>query len=71
MIGDEVSFHLTGQVNTHNVRHYAPKDGEHPSFNFDKNRSRDKLSVWAGVCGNGALLGPFFFQMSRDERIWK
>jgi len=62
VIGDEASFCLSGQVSTHNVRYYAPKDGEHPSFNFDKNSSRQKLSVWAGVCGNGTLLGPFFFE---------
>ena len=35
---------------------------ENIHFNFDKNSSRQKLSVWAGVCGNGTLLGPFFFE---------
>ena len=24
--------------------------------------SRDKLSVWIGLCGNGELIGPFFFK---------
>ena len=23
--------------------------------------SREKLSVWIGLCGNGELIGPFFF----------
>ena len=24
--------------------------------------SREKLSVWIGLCGNGELIGPFFFE---------
>ena len=51
---------MNGTVNTQNVRQYAPR-GEAPSFNFDRNESRQKLTVWAGLSGNGFLLGPFFF----------
>lgn len=69
VIGDEATFSLCGKVNTHNARHYAPK-GQHPSFNFDVNSSREKLSVWAGVCGNGTLLGPFFFNRNVTGRSY-
>lgn len=61
VIGDEAAFHMNGKVNTHNVRMYAPQ-GNNPDFNYDVNSSREKISVWAGICGNGSLLGPFFFE---------
>ena len=70
MIDDEANFCLNGKVNTYLVRHYAPKDGEHPSFNFDRNSSRLKLNVWAGICGNGWLLGPFFFEGNVNGRAY-
>ena len=61
VIGDESSFCMNGKVTTHNVRQYAPK-GNPPEFNYDVDFSREKLNVWAALCGNGLLLGPFFFQ---------
>ena len=67
VIGDEAAFHMNGQVTTQNVRQYAPR-GEQPSYNFDRNESREKLSVWAGLSGNGSLLGPFFFQGNVNGR---
>lgn len=70
VIGDEASFSLNGKVNTQCVRLYAPKNGEHPSFNFEKNSSREKVNVWAGVCGNGSLLGPFFFEGNINGRAY-
>ena len=67
MIGDEAAFHMNGQVNTQNLRQYAPR-GEQPSFNFDRRGSREKLSVWACLSGNGSLLGPFFFEGNVNGR---
>ena len=67
VIGDEAAFQMNGHVTTHNVREYAPR-GEQPSFNFDRSSSRQKLSVWAGFCGNGSLLGPFFFNGNVNGR---
>ena len=67
VIGDEAAFQMNGEVNTHNIRQYAPR-GEPPSFNFDRKESREKLSVWAGLFGNGSLLGPFFFQRNVNGR---
>ena len=52
-IVDEAGFMMNGEVNTHNIRRYAPK-GDPPEFNFDRNDSRAKLTVWVG-------LGPYFF----------
>ena len=36
--------------------------GGYPNFYYDKNDSRTKITVWVGLCGNGALTGPFFFE---------
>ena len=60
VIGDEAGFWMNGKVVTLNVREYAPVG--HPEFNYDVNFSREKVNVWAGLCGNGLLLGPFFFE---------
>lgn len=65
IIGDEAGFAMNGRVNSHNVREYAPA-GEPPEFNFDVNMSREKLTVWIGLCGNGQLIGPFFFDRNID-----
>lgn len=65
IIGDEAGFEMNGQVNTHNVREYAPK-GNPPAFNFDRSHERAKLTVWAGLCGNGVVLGPYLFDGNVD-----
>ena len=45
---------MNGEVNTQNVRQYAPK-GHRSAFNFEH------LTVWAALCGNGLIFGPYFF----------
>ena len=60
IIGDEVGFAMNGKVNSQNVREYAPH-GERPEINYAVNESRERCTVWVGLCGNGTLLGPFFF----------
>ena len=60
IIGDEASFFMNGKVNNHNVREYAPTRNP-PPFHYDKNISREKVSAWIGLCGNGSMIGPFFF----------
>lgn len=60
VIGDEATFSVNGKVNTHNIVQYAPK-GEVPDFHYDVNNSREKVTAWAAVCGNGTILGPCFF----------
>ncbi|KAF2355758.1 Protein of unknown function DUF4817 [Trinorchestia longiramus] len=59
VIGDKAAFHLNGKVNSHNVRRYAPKNNP-PDFNYNVEISREKVSIWMGLCGNGCLLGSFF-----------
>jgi hypothetical protein len=60
VVGDEAAFHLNGRVNNHNIRHYAPKN-QPPSFNFEVGISREKVSVWMRLCGNGSIIGPYFY----------
>ena len=60
IIGDEAAFAMDGEVNSHNVRQYSPK-GHPPVFNFERSNSRAKLTVWAALCGDGVILGPYFF----------
>ena len=63
LIGDEASFVMNGEVNTQNVRQYAPK-GHPPAFNFERSHSREHLMVWAALCGNGMIFGPYFFEQN-------
>ena len=60
IIGDEASFRMNGEVNTQNVREYAPRGNVH-NFYYDRNDSRTKITVWVGLCGNGALLQAYSF----------
>ena len=48
-------------MNSPNARQYAPR-GERLDVNYDVNDSRARMTVWAGICGNGRLLGPFFLE---------
>ena len=47
-------------MNNHNVRMYALAN-QAPDLLCNVNDSRQTLTVWAGLCGNGHMLGPFFF----------
>ena len=48
----------------------TPPKGHPPAFNFDKSSNRDKLTVWAGLCGNGLIFGPYFFKENVDGRAY-
>ena len=52
-------FFLNGKSTTHIVREYAPR-GNPRDFFFDANSSN--LTAWAGLCGNGVIVGPYFFE---------
>ena len=52
---------MNSEANTQNVREYAQR-GNAPNCYYDRNDSRAKITVWVGLCGNGALTGPFFFE---------
>ena len=64
-IGDEACFSIAGTVNTYNFRMYAPKCDK-PDFTFQRNNSRQKSTIWSGMCGNGILLAPYFFERNVD-----
>ena len=63
VVGDEATFCMNGRVNSRNVRAYAPA-GNPPAFNYDVSCSRQKWTVWLGLCGSGQVIGPFFFERS-------
>ena len=70
IIGDEAIFCMNGSVTTQNVRCYAPK-GNQPEFKFEKkNQNRAKLHVWVGLCGNGEIIGPYFFNRNVNSEIY-
>ena len=48
---------MDGTVNTQNTRFWSENRPE--GFFFEKSIRREKLSLWAGVCGNGCVIGPF------------
>ena len=54
IIGDEAGFPMNGKVNT-------PR-GQAPEFTYKVSESREKRTVWIGLCGDGSLIGPFFFE---------
>ena len=51
---------MNGTVKTWNVREYALK-GQVPEFVFERDESREKITMMAGLCGNETLLGPYIF----------
>ena len=57
---DEAEFSMDGTVNTQNTRFWSENRPE--GFVFEKSIRREKLSLWAGVCGNGCVIGPFFYE---------
>ena len=67
VIGDEACFSMDGRTSTQNVRMYAPQ-GNRPDFTYERDNSRQKLTVWVGLCGNGSLIGPYFFEGSVTGR---
>ena len=67
VIGDEAAFCLNGSVNTQNVREYSPM--RHPSsFNYKAYMCREKWSEWAGMCGNGVIIGSIFLEGNLTEK---
>ena len=62
LIGDEATFTMDGCVNTWNVRSYAPRNQAPAHFEYYRNCSKEKLTVWADLIGSGEILGPYFFE---------
>ena len=64
VIGDEAGFAMNGRVNSQNVREYAPRGHPPPDFHYTRNESRKRITAWVGLCGDGSLIGPYFFEGS-------
>ena len=60
IIGDESGVSMNVRVNSQNVREYAPR-GQQPNFDYAVPESRERITVWVGLCGNGEFIGPVFF----------
>ena len=56
---DEAALAMDGTVNTQNTRFWSENRPE--GFVFEKRIRTEKLSLWTGVCGNGCVIGPFFY----------
>lgn len=69
-ISDESAFCLNGSISTHNVRQYAPRGQRPLDFAFERRDSRQKLTVWIGLVGNGGLIGPFFFHQNVNGEVY-
>ena len=63
IIGDEAGFSMNARVHSQNVREYAARD-QQPNFDYAVPESRERLTVRVGLCGNGELIGPVFFDRS-------
>ena len=59
VVTDEAAFSKDGSVNTQNTRMWSINPPEENLF--EKSIRREKLSVWAGLCGNRIVIGPFFY----------
>lgn len=57
MFSDEATFHVSGTVNTHNVRIWG---SQNPHTIREKVRDSPKVNVWCGLMCN-RIIGPFFF----------
>jgi len=69
VIGDEATFSMNGKVNSQTAREYAPIN-EAPNFTYDVSSSREKVNVWAALCGNGAILGQFFYDVNINGELY-
>lgn len=70
IIGDEAAFHMNGTVSTQNVRCYSPQGHPPQDFKYEKSNDRHKLHVWVGLCGNGRIVGPHFFDRNVNGGIY-
>ncbi|KAF2366854.1 Protein of unknown function DUF4817 [Trinorchestia longiramus] len=64
----EAAFSMNGRVNTQNTRFWSNNS---PEGNvFEKSIRSEKLLVWAGLCGNGNVIGPFFYDENLTGEIY-
>ena len=56
------SNYLIHATNKQIHRYYAPKTHVPQENLFERSMNREKLSVWDGLCGNGSIIGPIFYE---------
>ena len=57
---------LTGvAVVLQGFRQCSPRGQRPLNFSYEKKNSRQKVTVWVGLVGNGTLLGPYFL----DQKV--
>ena len=61
VIGDEASFQINACVSSQNDLEYAPRGYPPMNTNYHRPDSRQKWTVWVGLCYNGEVVGPLFF----------
>ncbi|KAF2348741.1 Protein of unknown function DUF4817 [Trinorchestia longiramus] len=61
VVGDECAFHMNESVNKQICRHYAPKNHPPEENTYEISMSREKVSLWLGLCSTGSVIGPFFY----------
>jgi hypothetical protein len=54
---DEATFFVSGEVNRHNFRYWAP---ENPNWHREAPLHSEKVNVWAAMSRFG-IIGPYFF----------
>ena len=54
---------MNSTVNTWTIKEYTPK-GQVPEFIYERNDSPEKITVWAGLCDNEILLGPYILDVN-------
>ena len=52
---------MNARVSSRNVLEYAPRGYPPMNNNYHRPDSRQKWTVWVGLCGNGEVVGPLFF----------
>ncbi len=69
VIGDEAGFmmrHKHAQCSQICTERRPARKRDPLGNHFDRNDSRAKLTVWVGLCGNGGIVGPYFFDGNVD-----
>ena len=70
VVSDESAFHMNEKINKQNCRHYAYKNSPPENAVFNVSFRREKMSVWAGLCGNGTVIGPIFYERHLDGEYY-
>ena len=68
VIGDEAAFAMTSTPTTSESMQLH--DNHLNSITRLTSVARDKLTVWIGLCGNGQIIGQFFFERNVTGQVY-